>query len=135
MLRSTGQHKAQASIEFMILIILFLVAISVAMIVSIHRSYTISQSQVDLSSTTILNSAANRINTAFLEGDGYSIKITLPENILRMDYTIEVNSNELIMRLDGRAYVASLLTDNVTGSFTKGVNTITNRNGEILING
>jgi hypothetical protein len=50
-----------------------------------------------------------------------------------MDYTMEVSSNEMILRIDGNAYVDYLLTNNVTGSFAKGTNTITNVKGEIMI--
>ncbi len=121
--------------EFMILFILFLVAIATALTVSINRSHTISQAQIDLESRGVLNAAADRINTAYLEGDGFSINITLPERIMRMDYTIDVSSNEVILRLDGKTYIAYLLTNNVTGSFAKGTNTITNSNGEIIIRG
>jgi uncharacterized protein (UPF0333 family) len=134
MLRSTAQsRRGQVSLEFMLLFILFLVAITTALMVSINRSHSISQAQIDLSSNRVLSDAADRINTAFLEGDGFSIKVTLPEKIMRMDYTIEVKSNEVLLRLDGKTYVTYLLTNNVTGSFVKGTNAVTNQKGEILI--
>jgi hypothetical protein len=134
MSRSTEPpRKAQASMEFMILFVLFLVAVSVAMVVSVQRSQIISQAQIDLESNKVLREVADRINIAYLEGDGFSINVTLPERILRLDYTINISSNEVILRLDGSTYVRYLLTNNVTGDAVKGTNRILNRHGEILI--
>ncbi len=129
----TRPLRAQVSMEFMLLFILFLVAITTALMVSINRSHSISQARLDLSADNVLSSISNRINTAYLEGDGFSIKVTLPERILRMDYTVEVSSNEVILRMEGKAYIDYILTNNVTGSFVTGTNIITNRNSEIII--
>ena len=134
MSRSTERsRKAQASMEFMILFVLFLVAVSVAMVVSVQRSQIISQAQIDLESNRVLREVADRINIAYLEGDGFSINVTLPEQILRLGYTINISSNEVILRVDGSTYVRYLLTNNVTGDVVIGTNRILNRNGEILI--
>ena len=119
--------------EFMILFILFLVAITVALAVAVHRTNAVSQAQLDLSAKMVLDSARDKINTAFLEGDGFSTRVTMPERILRLGYTLDVNSNEVILRMGGKTYISYLLTTNVTGSFSKGVNLVTNRDGEIII--
>ena len=129
----TRPLRAQVSMEFMLLFILFLVAITTALMVSINRSHSISQAQLDLTADGVLSSISDRINTAYLEGDGFSIKVVLPERIIRMDYTVEVSSNEVILRMEGKAYIDHLLTNNVTGSFVTGTNIITNRDSEIII--
>ena len=126
-------RRAQASMEFMILFILFLVAVGVALVVSVHRSQAISQAQLDLESDKTLRGVADRINTAYLEGDGFSMDVTVPERILRLNYTIDISSNEVILRVDGGTYVRYLLTDNITGEVVKGTNRILNQNGEIII--
>jgi uncharacterized protein (UPF0333 family) len=134
MSRLTAQsRKAQASMEFMILFVLFLVAVGFALVVSVHRSYVISQAQVDLESNKILREVADKINIVYLEGDGFSMNATMPERILRLNYTIDINSNEVIIRVNGNTYVRYILTDNVTGDVVKGTNRILNRNGEIVI--
>jgi len=119
--------------EFMILFVLFLVAVGFALVVSVHRSQAISQAQVDMESDKTLRNVADRINTAYLEGDGFSMDVTIPERILRMEYTINISSNEVVLRLDGGTHVRYLLTDNVTGEIVKGTNRILNQNGEIII--
>jgi hypothetical protein len=119
--------------EFMILFVLFLVAVGFALVVSVHRSQIISQAHVDMESDKILRTVTDRINTAYLEGDGFSMGVTVPENIVGMEYAINISSNVVVLGLDGSTYVRYLLTDNVTGLFVKGENHILNRNGEIII--
>jgi len=134
MSRSTGRSReGQASVEFLILFVLFLVAIIFAMTVSINRSHVISNAQQDLEVNMVLGSMASKINIAYLEGDGFSMNVTLPERILREEYTVEVASNEVIIRIGTKAYVEYILTTNVTGTFSKGTNTIENSNGVIEI--
>ena len=134
MSKSTARsRKAQASMEFMILFILFLLAVSIAMVVAVNRSQAISQAQIDLESNKVLREVADKINIAYMEGDGFSMDVTLPESILRINYTIDIHSNEVIMTVYGSTYIRYLLTNNVTGVPVKGTNTITNRNGEIMI--
>ena len=130
---SSRSMRAQASMEFMILFILFLVALGGALMVSINRSQTISQAQIDITATRILDDAADRINTAYIEGDGFSMNLTIPQKIIRKDYLINVSSNEVIIRLEGKTYVRTLLTNNVTGEFIKGKNRVMNYNGQIRI--
>ena len=76
---------------------------------------------------------ANLINTAYIEGDGFSMNLTIPQKIIRKDYLINVSSNEVIIRLEGKTYVRTLLTNNVTGEFIKGKNRVMNYNGQIRI--
>jgi len=134
MSRSAGQYrKAQVSMEFMLLFILFLVALATALAVSMNRSHAISQAQIDLASGNVIRSAADKINTAFLEGHGFSTNITLPERIIRMEYTIDLNSNEVILRVGDNTYIRKLLTPDVSGSFVKGTNRIMNINGSIVV--
>ena len=131
--QSRASRHGQISMEFMLLFMLFMVAVATAVIVSTHRSYEISQAQVDLSANRILDTAAGRINTAFLEGDGFSTTVKLPESILMMNYSIDIESNEVVLMLEGRTYIAYLLTTNVTGDMAKGTNLISNVEGEIVI--
>lgn len=140
MSRSTARYRqarnpryGQISMEFMLLFMLFMVAVAIAVIVSTYRSYEISQAQIDLSANDILDRAAGRINNAFLEGDGFSTTVRLPESILMMNYTIDIESNEVILYLEGRTYIAYLLTSNITGDIAKGTNLISNVDGEIVI--
>ena len=136
MSRSTAQSRSrngQASLEFMALFVLFLVAITFAMYVSIQRSHVIGDAQMSLESNRVLTSMTNRINTVFIEGDGFSMNVTLPERIYKINYTVSINSNEVILRVSGNSFIEQVITNNITGSFEKGTSRITNRDGEIMV--
>ncbi len=126
-------RKAQASMEFMALFILFLLAITFAMYVSIQRSHVIADAQMSLESNRVLTSMTNKINTVFLEGDGFSMNVTIPERIYRINYTVSIRSNEVILRVDGSSFIEQVITNNITGSFDKGTSRITNKDNEIIV--
>ena len=119
--------------EFLVLFIIFLVAVSIALFSSINRSNAIMQAQIDLETEKAISSLADKINTAYLEGDGFYMNVTLPARILRINYTIQVNANQIILNLDNASYVKNVLTDNITGQPAKGINTVYNLDGEIFI--
>ena len=126
-------RKAQASMEFMALFILFLLAITFAMYVSIQRSHVIADAQMSLESNRVLTSMTNKINTVFLEGDGFSMNVTIPERIYRINYTVSIRSNEVILRVDGSSFIEQVITNNITGSFDKGTSRISNKDNEIMV--
>lgn len=117
----------------MILFVLFLVAVGFALAVSVQRSQVISNAHMDLESRAVLSRVADTINIAYIEGDGFSMDVSLPERILRLDYTVEIHSNEVILRTDGRTYIRQILTSNVTGTPSRGINRVMNQEGEIRI--
>jgi hypothetical protein len=117
----------------MILFILFLVAVSVAMVVSINRSQTINQAQLELESNKVLGTVTDRINTVYLEGDGFRTNVTLPERIMGFNYTLYINSNQVLLYLRSTLFIKNILTDNVTGELANGINVIENDNGRIVI--
>lgn len=121
--------------EFMILFILFMVAIVIAMVVSVNRTQFVADAQISLEANRVLGDVADTINIAYLEGDGFSMNVTLPQRILRMDYTVDISSNEAILRLPSGTFIKSLLTNNVSGDPILGTNTIANRHGQIVITG
>jgi uncharacterized protein (UPF0333 family) len=134
MFKSTERsRKAQLSMEFLVLFIIFLIAVSIALVSSINRSKAIMQAQIDLETERAISNLADKINTAYIEGDGFYMNLTLPARIYRINYTIVVNANQVILNLDNTSYVKQLLTDNITGQPAKGINTVYNIGGEIFI--
>ena len=125
--------KAQASMEFMLIFIILLIVLSVAIITNLEKitEITSAKTQKDIQST--LSKSATTINTVFLEGDGFSINLTLPETISGYDYEMLTDSNYLIIEFQNSTYSEKLLTANITGVFSKGTNKIKNEGGRILI--
>jgi len=127
------RQKSQSAVEFLILFIIFMVALTAALYVSMERSYSLVNTKLALESTKLLNDVSNKINTAFLEGHGFLINLTLPGQIFGRDYLIGIYSNYIRLEVENTTYFKSLLTENITGSLKMGRNLVENRNGVIVI--
>ncbi|MCK5022954.1 MAG: hypothetical protein KAS04_02165, partial [Candidatus Aenigmarchaeota archaeon] len=93
----------------------------------------INKTTVDFDAHRILTLASTRINTVYLEGDGFSMDLALPEKIVNQNYTLTIEDNVLWISVNDVSYSKRLLTSDVTGSLSSGVSTISNVNGGILI--
>jgi len=127
--------RGQVAVEFMIILIFALIIISVAVVVAFQKSIEVDDEKTNLEAERALYSAANAINTAHAEGDGFTSAFVLPAMVGEHNYTIRASSTVIWMEADGRFYAETLLTDNVTGSFVAGDNTVRNAGGGIYLNG
>jgi len=127
--------KCQTSAEFMIIFVLFLVIMSIILVFTWRNTVNIVQSKFDLEARRVLDDISNRIDTAFLEGDGFSINITVPQDILGTNFSLMIHENRVLLELRNNTYSRTLLTKNITGTLSKGVNVIGNTQGEIIISG
>lgn len=125
--------KGQSSIEFMIFFIIFMVAIVASLFVSVERSHNLIGQRLALESTKLMNDVSNKINTAYLEGNGFQINLTVPTKIYGRNFTIGVYSNLIRIELEEQTYFKTILTDNITGNLDHGINLIRNIKGVILI--
>jgi hypothetical protein len=125
--------KAQIAVEFIIIFGVFLIAVIVIALASWNNVANAEKTAVDFEAYRVLGMASDRINTAFLEGDGFSTGLVLPGKIGVHDYTIELDGNELFIHVNQASFSGRLLTDNVTGTLAKGDNTISNVNGAVVI--
>lgn len=125
--------KAQVAIEFMIIFAAFLVALIFVVLAAWNNIANIDKSSIDFEADRILGLIANRINTAYLEGDGFSIGLAVPEKIGVYDYAIGIEENMVWLTVNEISYSRRLLTSNITGSIRGGMNTLENLNGEIVI--
>ncbi|MBI4020335.1 MAG: hypothetical protein HY367_03300 [Candidatus Aenigmarchaeota archaeon] len=127
-------RSGQAAVEFLALFIIVLAGLAVASAVSLQKTQAIYQAQTGIEAGKLLTSVSTKINSAFIEGDGFSINMTLPQDIFTYDYSIALDTNHVIITVANNSYFRDLLTENITGTLGKGANTITNVNGEIVIN-
>ena len=119
----------------MIIFVLFLVIMSIILVFTWRNTVNIVQSKFDLEARRVLDDISNRIDTAFLEGDGFSINITVPQDILGTNFSLMIHENRVLLELRNNTYSRTLLTKNITGTLSKGVNVIGNTQGEIIISG
>ena len=125
--------KAQAAVEFMIIFGAFLVALTLVAIAAWNNIVNINESTIDFEANRILNLIRDRINTAYLEGHGFSIGLVIPEKIGVYDYTLDIEENSLWLTINEFSYSSRLLTSNITGNLQGGENKIENVNGGIVI--
>ncbi len=127
------QKKLQASIEFMAVFIVLMAAFGVMIYAALGNMTEISKTKKDLEAEKTLSMVSGNINTAVLEGDGFSVNLTLPEKILGLGYSFSLDSNYLVLNLSNSFYHRVLLTKNITGLPLPGKNLIYNNKGEIII--
>jgi len=124
--------RAQASIEFMMVFIILIAAISVISAVSFMKTREIQISNLQREAGNLLRDVGGSINTVYLEGDGFQTIVSIPDKIIGFDYSISISSNYLTISVQDTSFSRALLT-NATGSFQEGENTIANVDGAVEI--
>lgn len=125
--------KAQTATEFLVIFMIFIAVLTIASFYSLQRVHSVVIYRTEFEATKVLNDVSNKIDIAFLEGDGFMINASLPESILGHDYEITITENVITLTTDNVTYSRILLTQNITGSIVKGQNLIYNNNGLIVI--
>lgn len=125
--------KSQVSTEFMAIFIIFIIALTVAVYAGLINTKEITKAKKDLEAQEFIFDIAETINTVYLEGDGFSMNLTLPERISGLQYSVFIDSNYLLLNLSGNFYQQLLLTKNISGVLKPGINFLKNHNGTIVI--
>ncbi|RKZ16928.1 hypothetical protein DRQ17_04870 [bacterium] len=110
-----------------------LLALGIAASVALWNIENLRTQKIELEINNLLVKLTNKINTAFLEGHGFSTKIILPDEILGFNYSINITSNDVLLKLSGITYGKKIITRNVTGLPKAGTNIIRNENNIIII--
>ncbi len=127
------RRKSQAAAEFLIIFMMLMIALSIAVYMSVYRTQELSGSKIGIETNKILNDVSNKVNMAFLGGPGFMVNLTLPDNIFGREYSIYIQSNYVSLEVSNTTHFKSLVTGNITGSLIKGVNLVRNRDGMIVI--
>jgi hypothetical protein len=125
--------KAQVSIEFMVIFVIFMFVITIAAAYVMQNTEAVYISSASMESENVLSVIKSKMDTTFLEGDGFSTSFSLPEKIMAFNYTISINSGYALLELNNQTYSKRLLCRNITGSLRKGQNSIMNKDGLIVI--
>ena len=125
--------KVQTGLEFMVIFGIFLVAIMILTFVVWGYVFDINASTLDLHANTLLDRISGKLDTVFLEGDGFSANLTLPEDVAGIDYSVDIGNGFVFLNMSSRIYTRRLATRNVTGNIKKGDNIIENVNGVLVV--
>ncbi|MBL7160917.1 MAG: hypothetical protein ISS93_03665 [Candidatus Aenigmarchaeota archaeon] len=116
----------------MFVIMLLLTALSIVAVVSVVKTREIEISTLQQEAENLLDETGSKINTVYLEGDGFMMNVTLPEKIISANYSISTSSNFLVLTVYGNTYSKALITD-VSGNFSQGSNMLRNVGGEVTV--
>ena len=126
--------KAQSAFEFMFIFGIFLSALAIGAWVSSVKTAEVNMYAKNLMIEDLLTTVTEKINTVWIEGDGFSTNVTLPELAAGSPYEINVTSNFVILSISGEHYIKSIITENVTGTLATGqTNTLRNTGGYVEI--
>ncbi len=127
------KNKSQASVEYVILLLLFMTAFSIAVFFSVNQIQFDNMLRMDMEAGKVVNEISRKINLVVVEGNGFQANLTLPEKILGNNYSVFIQSNFVVLTVQNKTYFKPLLTSNITGTIKKGMNTLYNSNGMIII--
>ncbi len=127
------QHRSQVSME-LVLFLFFLSALSFSFMLYIyHYEASLRSMNMDMEANNLLELVVGRLDSVLLEGDGFSTRLNLPENLSGSDYELRIFGDLIWLNLSGRTYSKKILAKQVSGTLKKGENWLVNENGTIII--
>lgn len=112
----------------------FLIMLLVVMIFVSYRDKTeIVRYTGEVYARNVIERIRMAINTAVIEGDGFSSEFTVPTTINGAQYNLTISGNNVYVEWSGNSYNGRVITRNITGAVAKGVNRISNVGGVIVL--
>jgi hypothetical protein len=130
---SREKLEAQASVEFMFIFVFFMAVLVVIMAAVLQNTQGVYSSTLDLQAEGALSMVKSKLDTAFLEGSGFSTNFTLPDSLMSYDYSVNITSKFLTLEVANQTYSKTLLTNSTVGIPRKGENSVRNEDGRIVI--
>ena len=131
---SSRRYKAQIAFEYMFIFGIFMTAVILSMVFAYNKSMEIDRYQRQVEIESLLKTVADKIDTVWLEGEGFSSNITVPMTVTDYAYTLNMSDNYLILTVMQSDYIKPILTSNITGNFSMGgVSTLENKGSFIEI--
>lgn len=138
-IKKNNKNKAQASFEFMQIFTLLLLIATIFIAIFMNYYINIQNKSIQMTLTNFAEQIGEKINSAYLGGDGFQINFYLPPKINGKDYHLILNSTAkyLEVRLNDTKFEnygsANLLTSNIQLIQWNENQTIENANGKIII--
>jgi hypothetical protein len=129
---TSAGHKGQSAFEFMFIFGVMLGAVLLTLWVSTTKSTEIQIEQRNMEIRDVISTVAEKVNTAWIEGKGYSTNVTIPGKIAGTDYDINITSRYIMITLAGERYLGTMITGNVTGSFESGATSTLRNTGDTI---
>jgi len=119
------------SIEAIFSLLLFMLLSGFFLILYTNKNIELTDRRFQLAAELVIDNVVLSVNTAILEGDGFSTVLELPAGIYGADYTVFFHENWAYLNLTENSVLAAgpVLNSNVTGMPAKGMNLVVNRGG------
>lgn len=131
---SSRRYKAQIAFEYMFIFGIFMVAVIIGATFAWSKSLEVDNYRRQLEVDGLLMRVSNKIDTVWLEGEGFRSNITIPATVANHEFTLNVTYNYLLLTSMGQDFTKPIITTNVTGNFSLGnLNTLTNHGDHIEI--
>ncbi len=127
------RRKGQAGIEFLILISFLLFIFSTYYISLLKKDQEYFTNTVAYDGEALASTISMVLDTTFVEGNGFSINITLPTDIEGLKYTVTIYPNIVSINVGNKHYYHNTIVRKVLGNFTPGINVVKNVHGSIQI--
>ncbi len=92
--------KAQASLEFMNIFILFFLLVSIFSAIFIKNYGDLQEENARMQARNLASMIGEEVNKVWKAGSGFSTNMTMPEKIAGYDYSITVNSSAHVLELN-----------------------------------
>lgn len=126
--------KSQVSTEFMILVSVLLVIVTIFLWTNTSMGYEIIGIKSNTEAKKLSDRIAFEINSATRIGDGYKRSFYVDENLYGIsNFTISVEEYFVSVEWDERSVSSSIITKNITGTIHQGWNLIENIEGVIYV--
>lgn len=127
--------KSQSSVELVVMVCLLSFVFSIFIINIIHQNTNLKNQKLNQHARYISDLVSSELNNVYVQGEGYSKNFSLPQKIEGYNYYIIIKDNMVHVIIPNKnAYLRKTIPKNVFGMFNKGLNCISNKNGEIYVN-
>lgn len=123
--------KNQATVEFIVIFMIFLVGILIAAMVSFQKVNEVHQQHVLQETESLLGIITSTLDTVELEGDGFVTVLVLPDQLQGLPYIVTVGSHFVVINVDNQDFTKTTLVNSINGTLQSGENTLRNREGTI----
>ena len=130
---TTSDFKGQSSMEFMAMVFIMLVMLTVTISVLRDRQSNLNDRRESLKGLNIGDRVANEIDMALTFGKGYYRDFELDKSIRGNEYSVEVEPGYVVVSWKDRTVYSSTAIDHIDGEIEPGENTIKNLDGDIVI--
>lgn len=108
--------KGQASLEFMMMVIVVLFFIMAFYVYALGKENVALETEKQKNIESMCSDIANKIDSVFFYGSGFKESVYLPEKVYGLDYKINVYNKTLICSAGKYSFIEKFVSEKITNS-------------------